>query len=1148
MLGLGGFIILLYLIYFLARASILVQGNQERPRARGGMLGTLVLTRSVLFPLEPGFPWCFPSLRSRKLLHPADQAAAEVDKLPADVTAEAVEHAFELGAAWWEYANSMAHFGLTLLNMMYIYLLTVSLRSLDCITDANGTSRLRSDTKTVCTNKAHTRVQAGATFLVLVLGVVVPASYAAIVHRMRRVAKRRTPPDIAKRADARWWSGLNDPLTRVSGGVLYEMYMHAPLQAARSGSSGSTSLRRLTGRLWAYTWKAAEEIVDQHEQDSAAAAAHMMPESNAAPVRARLTRWQRVRIALASLRFVVRVRLSRYYESVLFIQRFLIVLAAYVLRDSAPQQAAFQICMYACFGLFGAWVKPFRCLDLRAPLPWWLSPPLPWLPEELAASLADGTQDDLGWHIIDSETECYGWFPGWYRCDHVVLLDVLNYTHLSSNVVLMLTVASVLAANGRGTILLTILLVGINMLQFIYNGATLTLKFWLSWSEDFQGAKKAAQSGEEPGFIVRVWRMIFPTPLTYEELMEYLQDLNPADKQDSMSPIQFEAFRVALERQVVCCLARMQARRVLLMHDDALIQVNEALLKDLENKMLAMIELFVDEKQLQAPRDEEVDLQSFLNKLQESFLDDSGGTNDGGADPSYAALRASNNSRRRRATRVWLKRGFALTLITCMVALIASAFSIGRRTLASLQISGVKAPPAPSPPPPSPFPPPLPPWPSPPPPPPSEVSLQIQGIDASTFNVSTVSAAAAAAVPGAVPLSGALLVDLHATAVLLFSRAGGVGTQVRLSRDSAAQVAGMLATTLQLERSQVFSSQFVVPAGAAGRRRELLAAALTTDREVFVSFTRLGTVMADVAALDSALRSSSTLSALLSVLTYTGFGSVTVTAFRIDADVLLISAGYTGAQPLYAALSSGALSAELTAAGMVFTALTAQRTAPPPPPSPPFPPESPPPSPPPPLSPPKPPPPPRPPRPPKPPPPIPPSPPNPPPPPPPPPSPPPPPVPPPPSPPPSPPLPPSPSPPPIQLSSYSCNCYTNSQCSSYSCNPYSCNGYTCPNQCGSPTWDGCGSKCSNSGCGFLWLLSCYGGCQTCYSTCYQTCYTSCVQCSSCACERCPVGQYRRGCGGSSAGSCELCTGLPAGTRWITDGGAADACTYSVPAG
>ena len=52
----------------------------------------------------------------------------------------------------------------------------------------------------------------------------------------------------------------------------------------------------------------------------------------------------------------------------------------------------------------------------------------------------------------------------------------------------------------------------------------------------------------------------------------------------------------------------------------------------------------------------------------------------------------------------------------------------------------------------------------------------------------------------------------------------------------------------------------------------------------------------------------------------------------------------------------------------------------------------------------------------------------------------------------------------------------------------------------------------------------------------------CNSCPSAACDTtCSIGQYRSGCGGSSAGTCIACTGLDTDFYWTGDGGLSNSC-------
>jgi hypothetical protein len=164
------------------------------------------------------------------------------------------------------------------------------------------------------------------------------------------------------------------------------------------------------------------------------------------------TRWGRFRARVEILRYHVSVRISPYFESFIFIEKLLLVLAMSVIKGGNAQ-AGCQAAVYFVFTLLVISVWPFRQLDVRIPLRFWL-PGLParWQPDPAAPS----TEYRVGWH---KSRFGYAWK------NYFTIVDALNFTALSANLVPFVNIITALGASGTGASVLAVFLIGLNLMK-----------------------------------------------------------------------------------------------------------------------------------------------------------------------------------------------------------------------------------------------------------------------------------------------------------------------------------------------------------------------------------------------------------------------------------------------------------------------------------------------------------------------------------------------------------------------------------------------------------------------------------------------------------------------------------------------------------
>jgi hypothetical protein len=263
---------------------------------------------------------------------------------------------------------------------------------------------MRTDPGTVCTSASHTTFKQLAITIISVIGPGVPVGYALLIWRLNHVGGGAAAPSA--------WRGLSDPATRASYGGLYEMYRYSsPPDALLQG--------------------------EEEQPRTYCARLHL-------------------------LRYKISVAVSPYFESLLFVEKLLLVLSMQII-PTLDAQAGAQAAVYAVFSVLLVCVWPYRKLDVRIGVHFW------W-PCLSRCSMPPDGEAITSYHV--------GWRKGrwgymWRQ--HVTLVDALNFTALSSQVVPLLNILLTVLAGGRGAGVLAIFLIGLNCTQI-----GLTLAAWIS--------------------------------------------------------------------------------------------------------------------------------------------------------------------------------------------------------------------------------------------------------------------------------------------------------------------------------------------------------------------------------------------------------------------------------------------------------------------------------------------------------------------------------------------------------------------------------------------------------------------------------------------------------------------------------------------
>jgi hypothetical protein len=286
------------------------------------------------------------------------------------------KRALELLETLWLRQNGMKVFAVLTLNISYIYVTGVLLEAWDCFTTSDGVTKMRNDPKTICDSASHLRLRRLATALIVIIGPGVPICHVLWIRRLKRVAKNEHL--LVRRS----WRGVADPLTRARWGTLYEAYKF--INAESSPGALTT------------------------EQPA--------------------TRRQRLVARIQAAQFRACVAMSTYFESSIYVQKMLLVLATHLV-GGVNGKAGVQVAVYAVFATILLFVWPYRQLDVRISLLGW-APVLPRRMHPAAPGAGVDSEYKTGWRKAQF---------GYVWSSHLTITDALNWTALSANVVPLIT-------------------------------------------------------------------------------------------------------------------------------------------------------------------------------------------------------------------------------------------------------------------------------------------------------------------------------------------------------------------------------------------------------------------------------------------------------------------------------------------------------------------------------------------------------------------------------------------------------------------------------------------------------------------------------------------------------------------------------------
>jgi hypothetical protein len=252
----------------------------------------------------------------------------------------------------WIYRNSLKKLVVLLVGLAYIYVTGVLLQAWDCIETADGLSVMRTDTKERCDTASHAAFKRWALIVIIVIGAGVPLFYACFIAFMRGGSFRQTlvsssvgrtlglnmhsdDSKYQRRLTVGIWHGLSDPAIMFSWGSLYESYKFLRVKEEYVAVDGSAPLH------WEwFVWR------------------------------------------LKMLRYRLSVRFAPYFESLIFVEKLLLVVGQHNFTTPGRQATA-QLVVYALFSISIAVLWPFKRMEVRLPLVFWL-PVIPkrWLAAE----------------------------------------------------------------------------------------------------------------------------------------------------------------------------------------------------------------------------------------------------------------------------------------------------------------------------------------------------------------------------------------------------------------------------------------------------------------------------------------------------------------------------------------------------------------------------------------------------------------------------------------------------------------------------------------------------------------------------------------------------------------------------------------------
>ena len=314
----------------------------------------------------------------------------------------------------------------------YIYVCGELLKAWDCVQTSSGLV-MRTDTNVSCTTHKLLSFRKTAAAVVTIVGGGVPVVTALWLRRLRRQAKQ----DSGLRLSS--WQGLADPVVRLGWGGFYEMYRY--------------------------------RIIPSHDDGTAPVTADY------GVLNERIRKRLQFRARLDRLTYKYAVACAPYFESMVYTEKFLVLIALHLVRKPALQ-TAIQIVVYSAMSciIFVLW--PCQRLEVNIFAMAWLPHlPLPW-------------RIGTGWRKARF---------GWLWTGHILVQDALNFTTLAANIVPHFNVVTVALSNGRGTGVLQTFLIGLNVLNTTSICATwlYSVVSWRVQSQELLAMKKSVSvSGE----------------------------------------------------------------------------------------------------------------------------------------------------------------------------------------------------------------------------------------------------------------------------------------------------------------------------------------------------------------------------------------------------------------------------------------------------------------------------------------------------------------------------------------------------------------------------------------------------------------------------------------------------------------------------
>jgi len=315
--------------------------------------------------------------------------------------------------------------------------------------------------------------------------------------------------------------------------------------------------------------------------------------------------WARLKLWFIVTRYIIRVRLSCYYEAVQFIQKAFIVLLGTSSRIGVKVQAASMAAVYGVFAFISFWVSPYRPVEVRLPVPYTLLRLLlfpfflqvpGWMLSEESRRKADADTDPE-WKRKPEGS----WFPycEYYR-ETICFSNALNIADVTGKLVLGGTIiASSFPSSGSAAAGLDVVLVALNMFQVFYGIAPIVVRLVGFAASDFPPAPTRLDDGSEKEVEVTIMfcglktvasnspLLEYPTLLgkirgrtavllnmaarpepTYEDCMQYIkihsEDVGLIKGREAWTMVRREHYRHSFETTVKKVLAELEVRKMLI--------------------------------------------------------------------------------------------------------------------------------------------------------------------------------------------------------------------------------------------------------------------------------------------------------------------------------------------------------------------------------------------------------------------------------------------------------------------------------------------------------------------------------------------------------------------------------------------------------